>query len=147
MYTQDSVFSGKASQSLLNRRHLPSQASVRSTTRLRGNTSNPCPPGRLAISKLQPVSAATQPISFPAYPPSVQIKLSLGNLPASLPVTSLAPSLLSLPKGLDISRVYGNGQQQSHSVYDDMPLSSEDLLAGIAAPRPLFPRSRRSGCR
>ena len=48
------------------------------------------------------------------------------------------PSLLSLPKGLDISRVYGRGQQQSHSVYDDMPLSSEDLLAGIVAPRPPF---------
>ena len=49
-----------------------SQDRVPSTTHLRVNTPKLCLSGRLTISKVQPVSADTQPISFPAYPPSAQ---------------------------------------------------------------------------
>ena len=53
-------------------------------------------------------------------------------------MTGLAPSLLSLPKGLDVGRVDHHRQQQSHGIYDDMPLASGDFLACVIAPRPPF---------
>ena len=48
---------------------------------------------------------------------------------------------------LDIGRMHDEGQEQTHGVYDNVPLATLDLLAGIVAARPLFPRSSPTGCR
>ena len=57
---------------------------------------------------------------------------------AGNPASQLADDQPGSVPVLDISRVHGHGQQQAQSVYDDMALPSEDLLAGIVAARPPF---------
>lgn len=39
---------------------------------------------------------------------------------------------------LDVGRMYHHGQDQAQGVYDDVPLASLDLLAGVVASRPPF---------
>jgi hypothetical protein len=39
---------------------------------------------------------------------------------------------------LDVGGVDDDGQEQAHRVYDDVPLASLDLLAGVVAARPPF---------
>ena len=39
---------------------------------------------------------------------------------------------------LDVGGVDDHGQDQAQGVYDDVPLASLDLLAGVVAPRPPF---------
>ncbi len=73
------------SQSLANRRHLPSHAKVRSTTHRLGSRTKPFAlSGRLTVSSVHSSPMACRSLS-PAYPPSVKIWRKHGNfLPAAL---------------------------------------------------------------
>ena len=73
------------SQSLANRRHLPSHAKVRSTTHRMGSRTKPFAlSGRLTVSSVHSSPMACRSLS-PAYPPSVKIWRKHGNfLPAAL---------------------------------------------------------------
>ena len=73
------------SQSLANRRHLPSHAKVRSTTHRLGSRTKPFAlSGRLTVSSVHSSPMACRSLS-PAYPPSAKIWRKHGNfLPAAL---------------------------------------------------------------
>lgn len=71
---QVSVVSGRASESLLSRRHRPRPPKVRSTPQRRGSTAKPwVPGGRDTISTVQPTGSCTQAAQAgPRYPASAQ---------------------------------------------------------------------------
>src|SRR6056297_1183533 len=92
--TQAAALAIDFSQSFDRRRHLPSQARVRSTTHRRGKTSNPS-----AVSERLTICSAQCPIDFnvslnfgPAYPPSAKPWRSVGYRAATRFRTSGAPS-------------------------------------------------------
>jgi len=72
-----------ASSSLLNRRHFPSQAKVRSTIHRFGRVTQPLASlGRRTISSAHPPSLSAHASSPPAYRPSAQIRCNRAVFPS-----------------------------------------------------------------
>ena len=85
------------------------------------NLQHPTRQGCHPVRQLPPV-AAVSPDKLQAGKPSQQFADDrLGSVPV-----------------LDVGRVDHYPQQQSHGIYDDMPLPSGDFLACVIAPRPPF---------
>ena len=85
------------------------------------NLQDPTGEGRRPVRQLPP-AAAVRPDETPAGKPSRQFADNrLGPVPV-----------------LNAGSMDCHGQQQPHGVYNDMPLSSGDFLAGVIAPRPPF---------
>ncbi len=88
-----------------------------------------------AFDDLQdPVAQFLCPLDqFPGVAPVGPNQLEPGELPDQFGQHQLGPIAI-----LDVGRVHDDRQEQAQGVYDDVPLASLDLLAGVVAARPPF---------
>lgn len=121
---------------------------MRSATHLRGSTLN------WWLSGLRRTGCTNRPPVVQAHATnrlvqvaSARITWKRGKRPGSLASTSLAQSLLRLPKGLDVGCVNDHGQEQPGNIHNDVVPAFRHPLARVIAARPLFLVSLATGCR